>query len=93
MDNIIKKIELEIDGVGIVLTPEQAKKLHKALGELMGIKAAPIVVKEKEYVPVYDPPYRPRPWTIWSGTTDKTYTVSGVGMTYTSHNGTAKLSV
>jgi hypothetical protein len=54
MNEIIKRIELDIDGVGITLTPEQARKLHAALAELLGVKA------EKEYVPM---PYQIAPYT------------------------------
>ncbi len=50
---LLKKIVLDVEGKEIVLTPEQAKKLHEALDELFGMK------EKKEYVPY---PYNPYPW-------------------------------
>lgn len=94
--NIIKKIELDIDGVGITLTPEQAKKLHGALADLLGVKA------EKEYVPLPQPypvpslpytPYRPYRWEplwVYSGTVTK---LNNVTVSYCANSSTAKLSV
>jgi hypothetical protein len=53
MNKMIKKIELDLGGKKVALTPEQAKNLKDALDELFEKE----VIKEKEYVPYY-PPYR-----------------------------------
>jgi hypothetical protein len=58
---LIKSVEIELDGITIKVTPEQALKLYDALGELLGKNVAPVVIKEKEYIPM---PY-PAPTPIW----------------------------
>jgi hypothetical protein len=94
-ENVIKKIELDIDGVGITLTPQQAKKLQGALNELLGVE------KEKEYIPQ---PYfvRPSVWPFrpyWYGETFCVSNLAGTAATningvLTSYNaGEMKLSV
>ena len=87
--NIIKKIELDIDGKVVRLTPEQAKKLKSALDELFGKKV------EKEYVP-YPQPYPVIPWRrIWAWDYRPTYytTTSGTLCNYSSDNSTLKITV
>ena len=64
MNKAIKKIELDLGGKVVSLTPEQAKNLKDALGDLFGKE----IVREKEYVP-YPQPYpvnHPlRPYWYW----------------------------
>lgn len=55
-NDIIKKIELDLGGKRVFLTPEQAKRLKSALDELFGTKT------EKEYIPYPIEPYRPWRW-------------------------------
>lgn len=98
MNEVIKKIELDIDGVGITLTPEQARKLQGALNELLGVE------KEKEYIPspypvpqpypVY-PPYRPGRWTdiVWTWPTTGTITVGDLPATYSNVDSSVKMVV
>ena len=43
MNKTIKKIELDLDGKTVSLTPEQAKKLKDALNDLFGEKIAPML--------------------------------------------------
>jgi len=57
MPNIIKKIELDLDGQSISLTPEQARKLKEALNELFGK-----IIRESEPWPVTPWPIDPYPW-------------------------------
>lgn len=54
-NEMIKKIVLDLEGVEISLTSEQAEKLYQALNDLYGFK----VIKEKEFVPYNPYPYRP----------------------------------
>jgi hypothetical protein len=54
-ENIIKTIEIEIAGVTVKVTPEQAKQLHSALGELLNLKTEKVV--ERGYVPTLFPAY------------------------------------
>ena len=61
-ENIIKKITINIAGVDVDVTPEQAKNLHEALGDLLGLNKTPVVVKE--YIP-YQPYVWPYPQPFW----------------------------
>lgn len=101
-ENIIKKITINIGGKDVEVTPDEAKKLHVALGELLGV--TPVKEYVKEYVPYT--PYAPlRPYVYpttptwpyagpfyYSGTANEwgygTATVS-----YTSTTGEAHLTV
>jgi hypothetical protein len=90
MENIIKKIELDIDGVNIVLTPEQAKKLHAALGELMGAQETVKHVHHYEHRPYVNSwvwPYGST--TVYAGGLNNT---NGTAPMFY-NNGTAKLLV
>ncbi len=88
-NDIIKKIELDLGGKIVRLTPEQAKKLKAALNELFG-------EKKTEYIPFE--PYRPWRWE-WErwGTTypkDNYYmTTGGVTCSMGSDNDTLKLTI
>lgn len=61
-ENIIKKIIIEIAGVEVEVSPDQAINLHKALGELLGLNKEPTVIKE--YIP-YQPYVWPYPQPLW----------------------------
>lgn len=95
--NMIKKIELDLDGKRVSLTLEQAKKLKDTLNELFGEK----IVKEKEYIPYPQPypqpypvePYRPwRPWR-WDDRPFYYKTTGGTLCNYRSGSGTLKLTI
>jgi len=58
MGSAIKKIVIEVGGVELSLSPEDAKTLRDALNELYP------VVKE-QYIPYW--PYTPSPWRITWG--------------------------
>ena len=55
----IKKIEIDLGGKTISLTPAQAKKLNDVLGELYGKE----VVREHHHHDHY--PIRTYPWSYW----------------------------
>lgn len=60
MNKAIKKIELDLGGKVVSLTPEQAKNLKEALDELFGKEVIREYFPAKEYIPVpYPTPYRP----------------------------------
>ncbi|MDQ3920420.1 MAG: hypothetical protein M3348_18305 [Acidobacteriota bacterium] len=93
-DKIIKRIELDIEGVGINLTPEQARKLHAALAELLGVKPEKEVVRVIERTYPYWPWYQPS-ITISAGHNDK-FGFSGTGnvtANYVAESGTAKVTL
>lgn len=98
MNKAIKKIELDLGGKVVSLTPEQAKNLKEALDELFGkevIREYFPIVKEKEYVPVpYPAPYRPTPYYYWEWQPylfDRV-TCESVGNLTTSCSGTLRLT-
>ena len=93
--NMIRKIELDLDGKRVSLTLEQAKKLKDVLNELFGEKI--IKVKEKEYIPYPQPypiePYRPwRPWR-WERELPCYKTTGGTLCNYRSGSSTLKLTI
>lgn len=62
-DKIIKKITINIAGTDVEVTPQQAKNLHEALGDLLGLNkpaynVAPIVIRDR---PIW--PYPTITWT------------------------------
>ena len=63
MNKAIKRIELDLGGKIISLTPKQAKNLKEALDDLFGSK----VIHEHEYIPspLPYPVERYKPWRIW----------------------------
>lgn len=63
MNKAIKKIELDLGGKIISLTPKQAQNLKDALDELFGKEIVKIIEKEKEYIP-YPQPY-PQPYPVY----------------------------
>lgn len=76
MNKMIRKIELDLGGKIVSLTPTQAKNLKEALDELFGKKVIREIARDREYVP-YPPlvppypcfPYRPY-WTEWTWCSD-----------------------
>jgi hypothetical protein len=91
-DNIIKKITIEIGEVDAELTPKQAKALHEALGELLGLNRPVQQVIERHY----DHPRWPWKPYIYYGTT----TFSGTSgfpdkykVTYSDKSGVASLKI
>jgi len=86
-NNIIKTITIDIAGTEVVVTPEQAKNLHLALAELLGLDKEPVQkVVERHYdrSPYY-PPYR---WTTGIATFPNDWKIS-----YTNGTGNVNLSV
>ena len=68
MNKAIKKIELDLGGKTVNLTPEQAKNLKDALDELFGKEVIREIVHERDYTPVpYMPtePYYRRTYPFW----------------------------
>lgn len=63
----VEKIIIDVgNGTKLEFTPDQARELHKVLGDALGIKM------EKEYVPIpYTVPTYPHLWwqPVWTGTT------------------------
>lgn len=62
-EKIIKKITIDIAGNEVEVTPKQAKALHEALSDLLGLNKAvtytpPLVIRER--------PYWPYPTITWS---------------------------
>ena len=62
MNKAIKKIELDLGGKTVSLTPAQAKNLKEALDDLFGKEIIKVIKKEiqREYIP-YPEPYPVRP--------------------------------
>lgn len=101
MNKAIKKIELDLGGKTVTLTPEQAKNLKDALDDLFGKE---IIVK-KEYIhdsfPVpYPVPYReplrpywePVPYWDWRRDVPYYTTTSGNGISFNSVSNTLRLT-
>ena len=58
MNKMIKKIELDLGGKKVELTPTQAKNLKEALDELFGKEVIREVVRDPmPYIPYYPQPY------------------------------------
>jgi hypothetical protein len=85
MKNPIKKIELDLDGKKVSLTPEQAKSLKSALNELFGKDGW------KEYIPYPVYPARPYYWE-WRYPDCYFSTTGGTAVTYCSDSSTLKLT-
>lgn len=58
MNKAIKKIELDLGGKTVILTPKQAQNLKDALDDLFGKK----VIVEREYI--HDHTYIPQPYPV-----------------------------
>lgn len=96
MKNPITKIELDLGGKKIILTPKQAQNLKDALNELFAEKV--IRIMDKEYIPYPSPckPLRPYYWewpryqpNYWMTTTNG---VDGKEVVYCSNTSTLKLT-
>jgi hypothetical protein len=94
-DKIIKTITIQIAGVEVEVTPQQAKDLHGALGDLLGLDK-PKQIIERETV-------RDRRYPYWPYIT-KTYTYGSAGgtvqpnfdkyvVTYNTDNANARLTI
>ena len=63
----IKKIVLDLGGVEVSITPEQAKKLHEVLDNMYGTKTVvypyqpPVVIRDNRW-------WWDKPQPMWSGT-------------------------
>lgn len=102
MKNIIKRIELDLDGKRVSLTPQQARNLKVALEELFGAKE---VVREEHHhhdsYPWYAPNYPvwpyPAPTYTWPYMADRITISDAKPLTtcvgsYNSDTGTVTLS-
>jgi len=94
MNKAIKKIELDLGGKTITLTPAQAKNLKEALDDLFGKKIVRVV--EKEYIPAPYPvdrvlPYRTCPTWEWPKQ-EPYYETSKVTCSYTHDTGILSLT-
>jgi hypothetical protein len=55
----VERIVVRVGEQEVALTVEAARELHRVLGELVGARE-PVVLREREYVPIYPPqPYVP----------------------------------
>ena len=84
--NIIKTITIDIAGTEVEVTPSQARALHDALTELLGLPKSEAVIRY-EYVPYWrwSPTYVWNTSQVWStatGTSDVGYSASYNGLTY-----------
>jgi hypothetical protein len=89
MNKAIEKIEVDLDGKSITLTPKQAENLKDALDDLFGVTV--IKTTEKEYVPIPNA----YPWTPWYWHWEREYpytTTAGVTCSYTSDDCTLRLT-
>lgn len=88
MKNIIKKITINIGGIDVNVTPEEAKNLHEALGNLLGLDKSPIIIKEKEYIP-----YQPYTWPYTPYWYSSSKSSGGYTIQYSQTTGDVKLNV
>ena len=94
-DKMIKKITIEIAGIEIEVTPQQAKDLHAALQELLGLNK-PTQIVEKEVIrdrwhPYWPYYYKTMTWPE-TGTAANPYPNKWT-VTYHSTDSTAKVLV
>lgn len=90
--DIIKKITIAIGEVDAELTPKQAKALHEALGDLLGlnkpVQLTPVVVRDNWH------PYWPYGRHIWCGTmTGTTPAPDKWTVNYSANSGVASLKM
>lgn len=92
-DNIIKKIEIEIAGVNINVTPTQARALLDALSELLNIQLGVKIVEVERWR--HNPiPYQP--FWYYANTLIKSKSLEDDGkwqINYTTSNNTASLKI
>lgn len=102
-ENIIKTIELDVEGNGefVKVSPERLLKIHAAIAELLNLKTEKVVEKTT-YIPYQQPiwywnpdplniPYRP---TITYANNDTVSpNISNLSVQYTADTNTAKLLV
>lgn len=81
---IIKKITINLAGTEVEVTPKQARELHDALQELLGIKAKETIVKYEWY-----PHYWYTP--AYSGTMTTTANPNPIPFWYSSTSGSTAL--
>jgi hypothetical protein len=86
--DIIKEITIEIAGTEVSVTPQQARNLHEALTELLGLSQPPQKIVEHVYRDRWYPYWTWGSSSIGGTTVDNTWTVSYQGST-----GSANLSV
>ena len=87
MNDMIKKIELNLGGKVVSLTPNQAKKLRDALNELFGETV------KREYIPYPQPFIEPwRPWR-WDWQEPHYLTSSGTTCAYSSDDNVLSLTI
>ena len=98
MNNAIKKVELDLGGKVISLTPKQAKTLKEALDDLFGSK----VIHEHEYIPSPKPypvePYKPwqepyKPFWEWLDKRPTYWFSSDITCTYDTGNELLSLKI
>jgi len=93
MHKAIKKIELDLGGKIISLTPEQAKNLKDALDELFGKEVIREIIRDRDFVPVpYIEPYRPYRLYRYDWQPEYWYTSKDTVDGYCSDSGTLRLT-
>jgi hypothetical protein len=90
MNSAIKKIELDLGGKTVELTPQQAQNLKEALDDLFGKE----IVVQREYVQPFQPLPYVYPYPIWEWRPPRTgdFYWSGDAHTWTAGTGTLKLT-
>ena len=90
--DIIKKIVIDIAGTEIAVTPQQAKALHFALQELLGLDKPNTKIIERETIRDRWPLQWPAYWGTFTKTIDTSDTYpQPLKIWY--HSGTATLSI
>ena len=91
---IIKTITIEIAGVEVEVTPQQAKDLHGALGDLLGLNK-PQQVIEKQVIRDNFHPYWPYRQLIWFDGLNGTGSPNSdrLRVTYSDATNNARLSI
>jgi hypothetical protein len=93
-DRIIKTITIEIAGVEVEVTPQQAKDLHRALSELLGLDKPQQIIEKEVIRDHYHNPYWPYITKTWpsSGTAGNP-NIDRFRVTYSSENANARLAI
>lgn len=94
-EKIIKKITIDIAGTEVEVTPQQAKNLHEALSELLGLDKPEAVKHIHHYDRWYWPYTSPYYYSNSSSGMKLTSGASSgnFNMSFTATNGTAKINV